>query len=153
MTILLLLASLFASPMAPPPQSPAAPPDSAATVEAAVMHVLDDYMTAFNRMDMAAWESTFQFPHYRLASAQMKVLDHAGLQNAEDVRKSLGAGWHHSAWGRRKIIQWSPDKAHVDTLFVRYRADGSVMGSFESLYVLTKEQGRWGVKLRSSFAP
>jgi len=81
------------------------------------------------------------------------LLDHAGLQKAEDVRKALGAGWHHSAWGRRKIIQWSVDKAHVDTLFVRYRADGSVMGSFESLYVLTKEQGRWGVKLLSSFAP
>jgi hypothetical protein len=41
----------------------------------------------------------------------------------------------------------------VDTLFLRYRADGSLIGSFESLYVLTKEQGRWGVKLRSSFAP
>jgi hypothetical protein len=145
---------LFASLLAPQPQSPAAAPaDTAAGVEAAVMRVLDDYMTAFNRMDMAAWESTFQFPHYRLVSAQMKVLDHAGLQKAEDVRKALGAGWHHSAWGRRKIIHWSADKAHVDTLFVRYRADGSVMGSFESLYVLTKEQGRWGVKLRSSFAP
>jgi len=42
---------------------------------------------------------------------------------------------------------------HVDTLFLRYRADGSLIGSFESLYVLTKEQGRWGVKLHSSFAP
>jgi hypothetical protein len=150
MNTLLLIASLLVL----RPQSPAAaPPDSAAGVEAAVMRVLDDYMTAFNRMDMAAWESTFQFPHYRLASAQMKVLDHAGLQKAEDVRKSLGADWHHSAWGRRKIIHWSADKAHVDTLFIRYRADGSVMGSFESIYVLTKEQGRWGVKLRSSFAP
>ena len=77
MNTLLLIASLLAL----QPQSPAAaPPDSAAGVEAAVMRVLDDYMTAFNRMDMAAWESTFQFPHYRLASAQMKVLDHAGLQ-------------------------------------------------------------------------
>ena len=122
-------------------------------VESAVMRTLDDYMTAFNRMDMAAWEATFHFPHYRLAGGQMKVLDRAGLQKAEDVRKSLGDGWHHSAWGRRKIIQWSADKVHVDTLFLRYRADGSQIGSFESLYVLTKEQGRWGVKLRSSFAP
>ena len=34
-----------------------------------------------------------------------------------------------------------------------YRKDGSIIGSFESLYVVTKEQGRWGVKLRSSMAP
>ena len=148
---LLLLALLIANPLAfIGAQKPAAVDPG---VESAVMQVLDDYMTAFNRMDMAAWEATFHFPHYRLASAQMKVLDHPGLQKADDVRKSLGAGWDHSAWGRRKIIQWSADKAHVDTLFVRYRADGSVIGSFESMYVLTKEQGRWGVKLRSSFAP
>jgi hypothetical protein len=44
-------------------------------------------------------------------------------------------------------------EVHVDTLFTRYRTDGSVIGSFESLYVVTKEQGRWGIKLRSSMAP
>ena len=75
------------------------------------------------------------------------------LARLRAVRKALGDGWHHSAWGRRKIIHAAADKAHVDTLFVRYRADGSVIGSFESMYVLTKEQGRWGVKLRSSYAP
>jgi len=42
---------------------------------------------------------------------------------------------------------------HVDTKFTRCRADGSVISSYESLYILTKEEGRWGVKLRSSFAP
>jgi hypothetical protein len=150
MITLLLLAAL-SGPASFPPNTEDHPADPA--VEAAVMRTLDDYMTTFNRMDMPAWEATFHFPHYRLAGGQMKVLDHAGLQKAEDVRKALGEGWHHSAWGRRKIIQWSPDKVHVDTLFLRYRADGSLIGSFESMYVLTKEQGHWGVKLRSSFAP
>ncbi|SRR5579871_17949 len=133
-------------------QTPASGASIDPAVEAAVTKCLDDYMTAFNKMDMAAWEATFHFPHYRLASARMSVLDHAGLQNADAVRASLGAGWHHSTWGRRRIIHWSADKAHVDTLFVRYRADNSVIGNFESLYVVTKEDGRWGVKLRSSFA-
>jgi len=41
---------------------------------------------------------------------------------------------------------------HVDTKFSRYREDGSLIGSFDSLYIVTKEDGRWGVKLRSSFA-
>ncbi len=122
-------------------------------IETPVMQVLKDYMDAFNRMDMAAWERTYHFPHYRLASGQMRVLERPGLQNVEQLRASLGDGWDHSEWGRLKIVHWSPDKVHVDTLFTRYRKDGSVISSFESIYVVTKEQGRWGVKLRSSMAP
>ena len=122
-------------------------------VESAVMQVLKDYMNAFNRLDVVAWERTFQFPHYRLASGRMTVLDHPGLQTASQLRQALGPGWDHSEWGRLRIIHWSPDKAHVDTLFTRYRKDGSIINSYESMYVLTKEQGRWGVKLRSSMAP
>ena len=32
-------------------------------------------------------------------------------------------------------------------------ADGTVIASFESIYVVTCENGHWGVKARSSFAP
>jgi hypothetical protein len=33
-----------------------------------------------------------------------------------------------------------------DTRFTRYRADGSVIGGFNSIYVVTREDGHWGVK-------
>ena len=122
-------------------------------VEKAVMQTLKDYMDAFNRLDVPAFERTLHFPHYRLASGQMTVLDRPGLQSAEQFRRALGSDWDHSQWGRLRIIHWSPDKVHVDTLFTRYRKDGSVINAFESLYVVTKEEGRWGVKLRSSMAP
>jgi PAS domain-containing protein len=125
-----------------------------AAVEAAVQQALDDYMAAFNNLDIAAWERTFHFPHYRLAGGTMRVLEAAGEQDGAQLRQRLlAAGWHHSAWERREIVHLSQDKAHVDTRFVRYRADGSVLATFDSLYVLTREDGRWGVKLRSSFAP
>jgi hypothetical protein len=124
-------------------------------IEKEVMKVLDDYMSAWNRKDLDGWERTFHFPHYRLASGRMNVLDKPGMQDAARVWGAAGAGaeWHHSRWDRRRIIHSSPDKVHMDTKFTRCRADGSVISSFESLYILTKEDGRWGVKLRSSFAP
>src|SRR5271170_705242 len=62
-------------------------------VERAVMQVLKDYMDAFNRLDVAAWERTFHFPHYRLASGRMTVLDRPGLQTAEQIRRNLGSDW------------------------------------------------------------
>jgi hypothetical protein len=121
-------------------------------IEADVMKVLDEYMEAWNRKDLAAWERTFHFPHYRLASGRMNVLDKPGMQDAARVWASAGSDWHHSKWDRRRIISSSPNKVHVDTKFTRYRADGSKIGTYESLYIVTKEDGRWGVKLRSSYA-
>jgi len=122
-------------------------------IEREVMRLLDDYMSAWNRKDLAAWERTFHFPHYRLASGKMTVLDRPGVQDPTRVWASAGSDWHHSRWDRRRIIHSSPDKVHVDTKFTRCRANGSVIASFESLYILTKEDGRWGVRMRSSFAP
>ena len=122
-------------------------------ISAEVMTVLDQYMAAFNRLDIAAWEDTFHFPHYRLASGEMNVLNGPSGRSAEDLRKYLGDEWDHSAWLRRDIVHISADKVHVDTRFARYRKDGSEISAFDSLYVLTKEEGRWGIKLRSSMAP
>lgn len=120
-------------------------------LEAAAMQVLDEYMAAWNNQDLAGWERTFQFPHYRLASGRMNVLERAGQQDPQRLWQAID-GWHHSRWDHRRIIHAAADKIHVDTKFTRYRADGSSIGSYESLYILTKENGRWGVKLRSSFA-
>ena len=124
------------------------------TIEAEVIEVLDTWMAAFNRLDIIAWEKTFHFPHYRLASGNMRILNKPGEQDVERMRTNLTArGWHHSGWDRRNIVHISESKVHVDTQFTRYRADGSVIAAYESLYVLTYEEGRWGIKLRSSFAP
>ena len=84
----------------------------------------------------------------------MQVLNKPGEQDVERIRNNLTAsGWHHSGWDRRNIVHASESKVHVDTQFTRYRTDGTVIASYESLYVLTYEVGRWGIKLRSSFAP
>lgn len=131
----------------------AASAEDRASIERDVMAVLDGYMETFNSRDVDTWEATFHFPHYRLASGRMNVLDGPGQQNELLFAALARTGWDHSAWGGREIIQLSDAKVHVATTFVRYREDGSVLSSFESLYILTLEDGRWGVKLRSSFAP
>lgn len=121
--------------------------------KASINKVLDDYLATFNAKDLKGWESTYHFPHYRLASGKMSVLERAGLRDSATVFGPLQkAEWNYSKWDHRNIVQASPSKVHIDTKFTRYRKDGSKVASYESLYVLTKEDGRWGVKLRSSFA-
>jgi hypothetical protein len=122
-------------------------------VIAGAMRCLDEFMAAFNARDLAAWEKTFNFPSVRLASNSLVIIDKAGWHPPDTFTRGALKEWHHSAWERRDVIHAGPDKVHFDTRFVRYRADGSVIGHFDSIYVVTLENGHWGVKARSSFAP
>ncbi len=119
---------------------------------AAAMKVLDDFMAAFNARDVAAFEATFNFPSVRLASNALRLIEKGDHQPSMFDTGPL-AEWDHSAWERRDVIHSGPDKVHFDTRFTRYRADGSVIGGFDSVYVVTCQDGHWGVKIRSSYAP
>jgi len=118
----------------------------------AATQCLDRFMAAFNARDIAAWEATFNFPSVRLASNTLAIIE-AGYHRPEMFGRGALADWDHSAWERRDVIHAGPDKVHFDTRFSRYRADGSLIGGFDSIYVVTCENGHWGVKCRSSFAP
>jgi hypothetical protein len=118
----------------------------------AAYQVTDDFMTTFNSKDASAWGSVFHFPHTRIASGQTAI-----LRSPEDLENSFArlaeSGWDRSAWAKRRIVQCGPDKVHMTTTFVRYRADGSEMSRFDSLYIIERRNGRWGLSARSSFAP
>jgi hypothetical protein len=118
----------------------------------AAQGVLDAFMKAFNARDIPAWQDTFNFPSVRLASQGLVILNKADV-SADRFNAGSLAEWDHSAWDRREVIHAGPDKVHIDTRFTRYRRDGSVIGGFDSIYVVTRQDGHWGIKIRSSFAP
>jgi hypothetical protein len=126
-------------------------PDHQAAIDAA-MHCLDAFLAAFNARDVKAFEATFNFPSIRLASNTLAIIE-PGYHKPGMFEQGALKDWDHSAWERREIIHAGEDKVHIDTRFTRYRADGSVIGGFDSIYVVTRENGHWGVKARSSFAP
>ena len=137
-----------------PVKPPAVKPEHAkfAAEIAAAQERLDAFMKAFNARDLAAFEATFSFPHVRFASGKVTVIN-PGFHRPEMFTTGALADWDHSAWARRDVIHAGADKVHIDTRFNRYRKDGSVIGGFDSIYIVTRVDGRWGIQGRSSFAP
>jgi hypothetical protein len=115
------------------------------------LEVLDRHMAALNAQDARALTATLHFPHYRLSRKGMRVWDGPETYLA-DFRARAGDGWHHSAWDFRNLVAEGPGKVHLDVQFTRYREDGTSLGSFRSLWVVTERDGRWAAELRSSFA-
>jgi len=125
-------------------------PDAAAV--AAGMDVLDRFMAALNARDQAALLASMHFPHYRLAGVTMRVWEQPDASYFAGFLARAGEGWHHTDWDFRRVIVAGPEKVHFDVQFTRYRADNSVIGSYRSLYIVTRRDGRWAIAVRSSFA-
>jgi 2-hydroxychromene-2-carboxylate isomerase len=123
-------------------------------VEAACMATLDRFMAALNAYDAAAMDAAMHFPHIRFAGGTIKVYDKPG-SNPMDLFDKLRKedNWSHSEWNERKIVQRNDTKVHMALTYTRFRADGSTLGVYESLYILTLKDGRWGIQVRSSFGP
>ena len=115
------------------------------------MAVLDEHIRALNARDEKALLATLHFPHFRLTGGRMKVWERPDSYLA-DFRARAGADWHHSAWDFKKVVAAGPDKVHLDVQFTRYRADCSAIGSYRSLWIVSKLAGRWAAQCRSSFA-
>ena len=119
---------------------------------AAAQDRLDAFMVAFNARDLPAYEATFNFPHVRFASSTVTIIN-PGYHKPEMFERGSLAEWDHSAWERRDVTHAGADKVHIDTRFSRFRKDGSLIGGFDSIYIVTRLNGRWGIQGRSSFAP
>ena len=125
--------------------------DDNAAVIAAAREILDRHFAALNAGDATALTDTLHFPHYRLASGRMQIWEQPDGY-LEGFHARAGDGWHHSTLDVCEPIAASADKVHFDVEFTRYRADGSVLGRFRSIWVVTQIDGRWAAQLRSSFA-
>jgi hypothetical protein len=115
---------------------------------------LDEFMATFNSKDAMAWAKTLHYPHVRIAGGQVKVWNTPEEYAKDNDLSKLAdaAGWGYSKWDWRQLVQQSPDKLHYTVQFTRYSPQGKKIASYESFYILTKVDGKWGTIFRSSYA-
>jgi hypothetical protein len=113
---------------------------------------LDAYMAGINAGNEAAVNAACNFPHVRLAGGKVVVWQKNGDYKLADFLARAGDGWARSQWDERTPIHVGRDKVHLKVVFSRYRADNSLIGRFETIYIVTLQNGHWGIQARSSFA-
>lgn len=118
---------------------------------AASKAMMQAHITALNSRDQAAIAATLHFPHVRLSGTTLKIWDSEDTYFADFLARA-GGDWHHSAFADIRMLRAAADKVHLDAEIRRFAADGSLITSFRSLWVITCEAGRWAAKMRSSFA-
>lgn len=127
-------------------------PAAQAAVQAG-LQVLQDFMRTFNARDALAWAQVMNYPHVRLAGDQVIVWHNAAdYAAANDLTPLANTGWAYSRWDFIRPVQADATKVHFALQFTRYDAQDHAQQSFQALYVVTLQDGHWGVQSRSSYA-
>jgi hypothetical protein len=123
----------------------------------AILKILDDYLQSFNAHDREGHLDTHHFPHFRLSEKKLSLYNrdnhYVTIPLFFCLFKALsGFKWHHSKWDHLKAVQASDKKVHMITRISRLTSDNEIYNSSDSLYIMSIQDGKWGIRGRSSFA-
>jgi len=112
------------------------------------------FFAAINASDQNAVKTKWlHFPHFRLHSGKLTVMNTPDeLASPVLSRSGKAAEWAKTVWDFADPIDSGPDKVHFRVQFTWHRADGSAIGTYRSLYIVTLKDGRWGIQGRSTWA-
>ena len=133
----------------PPATGPVAEASRSAAVDA-----VEAYLDAINRRDAQAYAASLHYPHYRVTiGGQVQPSAEARAASAITFDRLASTGWVRTASHNVNPVQVSADGVNVALELLRYNAAGEQIARFDTLYFVTRQDGRWAIKGRSSFAP
>ncbi|WP_342708925.1 hypothetical protein AAFG13_28835 [Bradyrhizobium sp. B124] len=121
-----------------------------ATMIAAAIRCIDDFTDRFNACDLAGMDALLHFPHVILSGEQLVIRERPGQLPAsffDDLARTTG--WAKSTYQRGEPVLVGPRKVHLVVEYSRDRADGSIASRHRNPWIVTSEDGRWGIKQRS----
>ena len=120
----------------------------------AAVAVINRYLEAFNARDEEAMVATFHFPHVRVGGGGVRVsTTGAEYMDAFDFDAfAERIGWERSEWDTVEAIQVGARGVNLAITGTRYGPGGTRIHSFDAIYLITEQDGRWGIRAGSSSA-
>ncbi len=121
----------------------------------AAVAVINRYLEAFNARDEEAMVATFQFPHVRVGGGGVRVSNSAAeyMDSFDFDAFAERLGWVRSEWDTVEAVQVGARGVNLAISGTRYGPGGSEIHSFDGLYLITEQDGRWGIRAGSGMSP
>ena len=117
--------------------------------ETAAREALEEYFRAWNATDNDAVAAISNFPRLSLGQNGQAVVRETPEEIVTDFEVLRQSGWDHTTLDLAEAIQVSADKVHFRIVFTRYTADDTPYSTIPALYVVTNQDGHWGLQLQS----
>ena len=117
--------------------------------EAEARAALDEYIRAWNAADNDAVAAISNFPRLTLGLNGQVVVRETPEEIVADFDLLRQSGWDHTTLDLAEAVHVSPDKVHFRIVSSRYGTDGIPYTTAPGLYVITKQDGHWGLQMQS----
>jgi hypothetical protein len=121
--------------------------------EDAARAALEEYFRAWNAEDNDAVAAISNFPRLSVGTNGQVVLRQTPEEILTDFQILRQSGWDRSTLDLAEAVQVSADKVHFRVVFTRYGVDGAPITTTPGLYVVTQQDGHWGLQLQSVLPP
>jgi len=119
-------------------------------IEAEARQPIDDFFTAFNARDIDKGRKTLNYPHIQIAGSEVSILnDPESFQI--DFQSLANEGWTYSTLDSCTMRQNCDEKVHFEVQLSMHRANDSRYATYQALWVVTRQEGIWGIQCRSIF--
>lgn len=113
------------------------------------LDLLSRFTRAFNNRDAEEMDNCLHFPHIILAGNKETVWEKPNnLPPGYFDWLEQEFGWNHSNYQSKTLVLSQNSQRHYLLEYTRNKSDGSVISSHRNLWVLTKLNGSWGIKIR-----
>ena len=128
--------------------------DREGTASAAIAAV-ERYLDAFNARDEEAMVAALHFPHVRVGVGRAGVWESAAeyMEGFDFDAFAERLGWERSEADSMEAIQVGARGVNVAVRITRYGAGGARIHTFDTIYLVTEEDGKWAIRAGAGIAP
>ena len=119
-------------------------------IEEAARKPIDDFFAALNAKDIEAARNSLHYPHIQIAGNEVSVLNEPELFQI-DFQALAADGWSYSTLDSCAMKQNCNEKAHFEIQMSMHLANNARYATFQTLWIVTRKAGRWGIQCRSIF--
>jgi hypothetical protein len=125
-----------------------------ATASAAIAAV-ERYLAAFNARDEEAMVAALHFPHVRVGVGRASVRESAAeyMEGFDFDAFAERLGWERSEADSMEAVQVGARGVNVAVRITRYGEGDARIHTFDTIYQVTEQDGRWGIRAGASIAP
>ena len=125
-----------------------------ATASAAIAAV-ERYLAAFNARDEEAVVAALHFPHVRVGVGRASVWESAAeyMEGFDFDAFAERLGWERSEADSLEAVQVGARGVNVAVRITRYGEGDARIHTFDTIYQVTEQDGRWGIRAGASIAP
>jgi len=114
---------------------------------------IEAYIEAFNRQDLDGMVDKLNFPFSWIINSTVRPVSKASDFVSPTIEMVKREDWHHTELDRIEPVQVWETKAHCIVEYSRYNSKGRKYTTHEALWIVTSQNGHWGIQCMSLYIP